>query len=1025
MIVRMLLTALIFAYVNVFALNALKSDTLPKWIDTSLAVVSIQPKQSYHNSLFHITFVTGKQSTVWFRVVSPGQTKAKSEMEVYRTPFTVMEEGMTKVYFQGENILGNKSKIDSMVYYFDTKQPTVAIKPESGRYRTPVTVRIFTDKVCRYSLLQSLIDTIEKPISDSFLVKDSLSGYVVCIDQAGNKTISKKMVWVVDSSSVRVDVSPKEGIYNSHKEIVFTSTPKADVYFSFDPSAPSAQFNKYDKKLLLPYGNTLLRYFAKTASGKESDILRATYVVDTVPPKLVFSEKNGNDFDTLSLSTKKISVIHYTLDGSFPTEASPVYQKPVAIIKKGKCIFKAIAKDLADNKSALFEWTFKYDKNPPQIIVSKQSGVYAGPFSLTVSTSKPASIYYTFDGSAATEKATLYKDRIQISKEGQTIIRFIAVDDAGNESPELECDYTIDSKPPFVRARIEEDVRQNAFLISLLADEPSTIYYELGGATPTTKSPVFDGKIVMRIGQVMQYMAIDKAGNKSEIKLMDELKKPIVTVSPEGGLYNKPVKIQFRANDLTQVYYWFAPDTLYAPYKDSLVLNKEGTYTLEYYSESQNGLSSPIRRSEYVLDLSPPQTDVIVKKGIKDSVSVFFECSKNATIYYTLDGTNPYYSRTARTAANKLLTSKDRISIKRSGDVKLAFYAEDAAGNQSPLRVLDVFKPRAIPDIPFGKDRVYDKVLSVNLNTFDSKSVVYYGRHGHVPTTDSSAFIAPITLVSSDTILAFVVDAAGYKGQIDTFVYLIDLPPTPEFIVATPNIRVGHDITFDASQSIDLQTAKNALLFRWDFNGDGKWDSQWNNNPIAIFKYPNAGLYNVILEVKDNGNHVARLAKEILVQELCPSGMVARARSDGSPFCIDEFEWPNIAGELALTSVSWVQAKMYCLDAGKRLCTQEEWILACKGSKKMEYPYGVKYEKGKCPTEGSAVEKSGKFIHCQEADAPKDMIGNVWEWVENKRGDYPVMMGGSFRFGEAADCDLASQGGVGLKSGEVGFRCCK
>jgi formylglycine-generating enzyme required for sulfatase activity len=53
------------------------------------------------------------------------------------------------------------------------------------------------------------------------------------------------------------------------------------------------------------------------------------------------------------------------------------------------------------------------------------------------------------------------------------------------------------------------------------------------------------------------------------------------------------------------------------------------------------------------------------------------------------------------------------------------------------------------------------------------------------------------------------------------------------------------------------------------------------------------------------------------------------------------------------------------------------------------------------------------------------MVGNVWEWVEDKKGDYPYMLGGSFRFGEVADCRLASEGGVGLKSGEVGFRCCK
>jgi formylglycine-generating enzyme required for sulfatase activity len=93
--------------------------------------------------------------------------------------------------------------------------------------------------------------------------------------------------------------------------------------------------------------------------------------------------------------------------------------------------------------------------------------------------------------------------------------------------------------------------------------------------------------------------------------------------------------------------------------------------------------------------------------------------------------------------------------------------------------------------------------------------------------------------------------------------------------------------------------------------------------------------------------------------------------------------------------------------------------------KKMVYPYGPKYEKGRCPAEGDAPYKSGRFPRCGEEAGPQDMVGNVWEWVEDKRGDYPLMLGGSFRFGENADCQLSTEGSVGAKSAEVGFRCCK
>jgi Sulfatase-modifying factor enzyme 1/Chitobiase/beta-hexosaminidase C-terminal domain/PKD domain len=1000
-------------------------DTIPTWLDTTAPVVQIQPQQIWHNSLFHVTFKTNKQATVWYCAVTPS-SPTKKEMEIYREPFTVLEEGRTRVYFQGEDLFGNKSRIDSLIYVFDTRQPVISVRPDPGRYRSKIVLHIEADKPCRFFWLPSLIDTAGKPVPESLSVNDSLSGYIVAVDRAGNRAMTRRQSWVVDSTTIRVEIAPKEGIYNTtSKNLSFTAYPAATVFYSFDPSAPPHQFSKVDKAVRLPYGTTIVRYFAKSALGMESDIMRKTYVVDTVPPKLLFVQKSGTEFDTLVLSTKKPSAIHYTLDATYPTETSPVYGGPVVVPRKGKCGLKAMAKDVAGNRSELFEWNYKYDKTPPLITLSRQAGFFSAPFNVFVRTSKPASILYTLDGTPVNQHSALYKDNIAISKEGSTTLRIMAIDDAGNASDELLQEYVIDSKPPIVKARVEEDVRQNAFFITLTANEPASIHYEIDGPAPTLTSPEYAGRIAMRMGQVLRYFAVDKAGNRSEVRVMDDLKKPIVSVYPEGGVHNRPLKIAFHANEQTAVYWRIAPDTTFTMFRDSLVMAKEGTFTLEYYSEGQNGLSSPIRRAEYVMDFTPPQTDVIVRKGNNDSVSVFFECSKNATIYYTIDGSNPAYSATTRTVGNKFLVSRDRISVKRVGDVSLAFFAEDAAGNQSPIRVLDVFKPRAVPDVPSGRERVYDRVLSVSLNTYDSKSVVYYARHGHTPTTDSAVFSQPLTLVASDTIMAFVVDAAGYRGLVDTFVYLIDLPPSPEFTVTPLEVRQGASATFDASKTIDFETPAIRLLYRWSFSGDSASYTSWKNERVVSHSFGAPGRYAVALQVQDERKRIVTLRKDVLVRELCPVEMASLSRADGSTFCIDKYEWPNIVGENPLTSVSWVQAKIYCMDAGKRLCTAEEWSSACRGPLKSEYPYGVKYEKGKCPAEGSGVYRSGKFPQCGEKGGPQDMVGNVWEWVEDKRGDYPVMMGGSFRFGEAADCNCSSEGGVGLKSNEVGFRCCK
>jgi hypothetical protein len=331
--------------------------------------------------------------------------------------------------------------------------------------------------------------------------------------------------------------------------------------------------------------------------------------------------------------------------------------------------------------------------------------------------------------------------------------------------------------------------------------------------------------------------------------------------------------------------------------------------------------------------------------------------------------------------------------------------------------------PKAIPNVPFGVDKLYDRLLSITLNTVDL-STIYYCRHGHIPTADSAVYSEPITLLESDTIKAFVVDASGYKGPIDTFIYLIDLPPLPQFKVVSDTTIAGKLIVFDASESIDKETPFDQLLFRWDFDGDGKFDTETGKFQRVSHIFPHAGNYSVTLEIIDGKKRSTKISRTVVVSAQCPSDMISVNNNSGNPFCIDVYEWPNLHSALPLTQISWVEAKMSCIDAGKRLCSADEWETACRGINKAVYPYGNKYEMKRCPTEGKVLFKSGGFKNCNEFKV-NDMTGNVWEWVEDKHGDYPLMYGGTFEYGKDAHCGLKAEGNVASRSREIGFRCCK
>ncbi len=57
-------------------------------------------------------------------------------------------------------------------------------------------------------------------------------------------------------------------------------------------------------------------------------------------------------------------------------------------------------------------------------------------------------------------------------------------------------------------------------------------------------------------------------------------------------------------------------------------------------------------------------------------------------------------------------------------------------------------------------------------------------------------------------------------------------------------------------------------------------------------------------------------------------------------FGIDTYEWPNVRGKRPEVMNRYHQAQVKCAAAGKRLCTETEWTLACEGPKRLPFPYG-------------------------------------------------------------------------------------
>lgn len=171
----------------------------------------------------------------------------------------------------------------------------------------------------------------------------------------------------------------------------------------------------------------------------------------------------------------------------------------------------------------------------------------------------------------------------------------------------------------------------------------------------------------------------------------------------------------------------------------------------------------------------------------------------------------------------------------------------------------------------------------------------------------------------------------------------------------------------------------------------------------------------------------------------CPPGMAAVA-----DFCIDRYESMlvevlgdgslapfspylpplghrvralSVAGVVPQGYVDGVTAAAACAEAGKRLCTDDEWLQACRGEEGRVYPHGGATDVGECNTTRAChpaiqyfettadwiwselghpclnqlpdgLERTGGSALCVSPEGAFDLVGNLHEWTADPAGTF-------------------------------------
>ncbi len=143
-----------------------------------------------------------------------------------------------------------------------------------------------------------------------------------------------------------------------------------------------------------------------------------------------------------------------------------------------------------------------------------------------------------------------------------------------------------------------------------------------------------------------------------------------------------------------------------------------------------------------------------------------------------------------------------------------------------------------------------------------------------------------------------------------------------------------------------------------------------------------------------------------------------------------------------------------CAAVGKRLCSVDEFVLACRGENDTQFPYGDDFEDGACNVfredhpatllhgnpsighldprldravgeKGPLLQETGASPRCASRwgdDAIYDMVGNLDEWVDESGGAFA---GGFFSRSTRSGCDaLVTAHPKSYLDYSTGMRCC-
>ncbi len=841
--------------------RAYKTNWLPSAIgmevynvtgQVSLTTPVFTPPSGNYSADQMVTIATPIPSDALVRYTTDGSIPSPTNGTLYSGPVSITET--TTLQAIAYKTGWTDSSVASAQYDFGVAVPT--FDPTPGSYQASINVSITTPTPgasIRYTTdgtdptdLNGISYTgpIPVPEDTSMLIK----------------AIAYKAGWQSSPVSIgsynvfgavqNVSFIPAGGTYQNPVSVILTTnTPGATIRYTIDGSEPNATSPIYMTAIMVPL-NTIRTIKAKAYRNGwiPSSTAQQTYIVtgQVVIADPVFSVPSGTYSTPFTVNINNPfpsdATIHYTTDGSDPTDTSPVYSSPIAVPLNTGMTIKAIAYRENWTPSPIYTATYTTTGQValPAILFDPPAGTYQTALNVILNPAilpTDATLRYTLDGSEPSLDSPAYLNPIHLPLDSITTIKVKGFKADWIPSATASATYNITGQVVFNTPVFDPapGVYTEAQMITVNTALPAgaAVYYTTDGSEPTTASQVYTTAIPLPLDttltlKVKAYLAdwIPSVTYTGLYTTTGAVSIQLPVFTPDPGLYNTPQMVTLNTTTIpagATLHYTLDgsdPSDQSPVYSEPITVSSGQTITIRVRAYLANWLPSIIHTGVYTVTgqvsiTAPVFTPAAGTYQTPQAVTLStITIPAGSTVRYTLDGSEPTETSTEYTGGTINLGLNSNTTIKAKAFKANWVPSPTYSASYLITGQVAINAPQFNP--PAGIYQIAQSV-TINTSTAPTGAVIRYTTNGTDPTSTSTIYTGtpiPVSLNTTMTIKARAYLTDWTPSDVYSATYTVTgqvVLPTPMFTPPAGNYTTLQQVTLNTATTPTGATLRYTL----------------------------------------------------------------------------------------------------------------------------------------------------------------------------------------------------------------------